>query len=102
MFPRASLIQPLVLSVGGYSDYRQVVLELMGVGVGPRLTTVGRNLCALPPASAGPRPALVAYHPLLLQGIQGRSTLPPHQRSSRALQLLRFCTVDPCNYSVLV
>lgn len=60
-----------------------------GGGVGLRLTTVGRNLCTLPPASAGPRPALVAYHPLLLQGIQDRSTLPPYQRDSKAPQPLR-------------
>lgn len=71
-------------------NYRQVALEPAGVGVGPRLTTVGRNPCTLLPASAGPSPALVAYHPSLLQDIQDRSTLPPRQRNSRALQLLRF------------
>lgn len=47
-------------------------------------------MCPPQPAPAGPRLALVAYHPLLLQGIQDRSSLPPRQSNSRVLQLSHF------------
>lgn len=81
----------------------QVALELLGQGHSRE------ESCTLPPAPpvvcAGPRPALVACHPLLLQGIQDRSTLPPPGRNSRAPSSCAFaqsiCVITVCWFNDL-